>query len=263
MLGRWQTVVIALFACLVVGFGWVDRRSSQLPLLPRSEQQHQQSVSAARNENPGSRLDWNNWTHDPIAVFTALLTLFNGLLFVSTIGLWLATRKSAGISERALTDLERPYIFFGRIESDIHDFFRPNLSWDPERTWPEFTLFVVNYGRTPGNIDAAAIFLDFLENIPPEIAFESLTSEHPDAGEAEMIVGQGLEFAFPRLRARQNFTRELKEKLRQGTIRLYCHGLFVYRDIFGNNHTTKFCRRYDPRIQQWISEGGRQRNSAD
>ena len=91
--------VILLFAGLVVWLAWQSRISSQSPILQSGEQQHQQSTSAHTDtKNQSDKLDWNNWTHDPIAVFTGLLTVFNGLLFASPLAF-------GGLPERPLISL--------------------------------------------------------------------------------------------------------------------------------------------------------------
>ena len=149
-----QRAVIALLACFVVWLAWQDSASRQPSVLPLSEQPRQQNASsAADKKNPPEQLNWNNWTHDPIAVLTGLLTLFNGLLFVSTIGLWLATRKSAGISERALTELEAPFLAI-KINS-------PGIEIRPDAiTFGVLQCSIVNYGRTPASI------LEFFADTP-------------------------------------------------------------------------------------------------
>lgn len=108
---RFQRVatIIALVICFATAVaGEIWQSSTVIPSTEQSQQQ--QSGTAAANKNPDQILDWNNWTHDPIAVFTGLLTLFNGLLFASTLALWLANRQSAKIAERALTELERAFV---------------------------------------------------------------------------------------------------------------------------------------------------------
>jgi hypothetical protein len=88
--------------------------------LPSNEQPRQQSSGAATTgENQTQNIDWNNWTRDPVAVFTGVLTSFNGLLFLSTVGLWLANRRSAKIAERALTELERAFVFIDGFSPEI------------------------------------------------------------------------------------------------------------------------------------------------
>lgn len=63
--------------------------------------------------------------NDPTALFTGVLTLFTGLLFLATCGLWYmaaaqardmkesisAARQSADAAIRQLTHVERPYLF--------------------------------------------------------------------------------------------------------------------------------------------------------
>lgn len=52
----------------------------------------------------------NWWTH----IFEkpdAYVALFTALLFISTAALWWATRKLWRVTDRSLTELERPYLF--------------------------------------------------------------------------------------------------------------------------------------------------------
>jgi hypothetical protein len=258
-----QRVAIALFACLVAWLMWQSRLSWQHPILPPTEQPHQQTATPATSgENTAQNPNWNNWTHDPIAVFTGLLTLFNGLLFVSTIGLWLATRKSAGISERALTELERPFVFFRKIDTDLPNFY--GLIFDPLRFTPEFFLSIVNYGRTPSNFDVGAIFYEVGRTIPDEfVAPEVITIASPHSELAEIIIGPDNEYRFPSQRIRHIFTQAHAKEIRDGTMFVYCHGFITYHGIFGNSHTTKFCRRYDAKRSEWLPDGGKERNNAN
>jgi hypothetical protein len=260
-----QRVVIALFACLVIWLAAQSRMSWQHPILSSSEQPHQQSAtSATGGENQAQNLNWNNWTRDPVAVFTGLLTLFNGLLFVSTIGLWLATRKTASISERALIDLERAYIFVQQIGGDLDPFVTmDDGSGNPRFLVPDFSVTLVNYGRTAENIDLGTIRIEILEKIPPEIQPTMITASHPRAQSAEIIIGPNNTYTFDRLTFEHPFKYEHGLAVRKGTMSIYCHGFFSYLDIFGNSHPIKFCRRYalnHPR--EWVPEGGRERNSA-
>ena len=236
--------------------------SSPPPVLTPSEQQHQQSASvAANNKDHTETLDWNNWTHDPIAVFTGLLTLFNGLLFASTIGLWLATRKSAGISERALVDLERPYIFLHRIQTDIGLLFNPGTLFPAV---PAFHFTVINYGRTPGNIERAIIQFDILDALPTEPNIEEISVSDARYTSAVVIIGQTTEHTFRNLRLQRiNLTKNERDQLKEKTLSLYCNGMFEYRDIFGKVHTTNFCRRLDFNHGEWVPEGERRRNESN
>ena len=54
---------------------------------------------------------WEWTTHDSVSFYTFMLALFTGVLSVSTIMLWFATRRTALIAERVLTEYERPWLF--------------------------------------------------------------------------------------------------------------------------------------------------------
>ena len=259
-----QRAVIALFVLLVMWCAWQSRLSSQHPILPSGERQHQQGATATTtSENPTQNINWNNWTHDPIAVFTGLLTLFNGLLLASTVGLWLATRKSASISERALIDLERPYIVFHEIKTDIGLFLSPNTVI-PSNFHPSFHFTVINYGRTPGNIVRAMIQFDILNGIPEEPKIEDVSLQNPGYKVAVIVIGQAMEYTFNRLRLlRIQFPQHERLGLQNGTLKLYCYGMIEYRDIFDKIHTVNFCRCFDFSQNEWVPVGEKHRNQGN
>ncbi|MGA2891861.1 MAG: hypothetical protein ABSE22_03265 [Xanthobacteraceae bacterium] len=259
-----QRAVIALLLCLSAWMAWQDRVSWQYPVLPFSQQPHNQTTSAtADDKDQPERLDWKNWTHDPIAVFTGALMLFNGLLFVSTIGLWLATRKSASISERALVDLERAYLFIEGIVgegSNLIFYLDITANWNPKTDWPTFRFSLVNYGRTAGNIDFGLIRFEVLTQIPSEMTKTAALNSPEYSQVVEIIVGPDRPISWEGLKCEHDFTKEHGTGIRNGTSFLYCHGLFTYFDIFMKSHTIKFCRRYDPRSGDWAPDGGKERN---
>lgn len=99
---------------------------------------------------------WERTTSDPVAFFTFVLSISTIALFATTVALWRVTRKSADVAERALTDLERPYIYLHEIKTDIGVFFNPNTVIREDQG-PYFQFSVINYGRTPGNMARAMI----------------------------------------------------------------------------------------------------------
>jgi hypothetical protein len=83
---------------------------------------------------------------DPVAAFTLVLSL-------STIALWLVTRRSADIAERAFSDLERPYVYiFG-----AKGLARYSETMDP---YDFLKYSVANYGKTPASIVSAALVIN-------------------------------------------------------------------------------------------------------
>jgi hypothetical protein len=106
-----------------------------------------------------------------------LLVLFNGLLVLATIALFIsgeksadaakeaagAAKKSADVAERTLTELERPYIFVDSVEiiRPLSSLPLPDTSKDSNlrideitetRENPEVQYTLKNYGRTPAII---------------------------------------------------------------------------------------------------------------
>src|SRR5689334_21032615 len=84
---------------------------------------------------------WEWTSHDPVAFYTFVLSIFNGLLFTITVGLvWMAFRQ-----ERMARVHERAYIFGGgpfRIADANRVLQNPDEGW----------ITIENYGRTPAFI---------------------------------------------------------------------------------------------------------------
>jgi hypothetical protein len=198
------------------------------------------------------------------ALATVAIGIFTLVLVLVTRRQAVLTKESVRISERALVDLERAYVFVQEIGGNMDPFVTMDDGRGiPRFLVPEFSVTLVNYGRTAGNIDRGMIRVEVLEKIPPEIQAEVITASHPGAQSAEIIIGPNNTYTFDRLALEQPFTPEHGEGMRKGTVSIYCHGFFSYLDIFGNSHPIKFCRRYvlnHPR--EWVPEGGRERNSA-
>ncbi len=198
-----------------------------------------------------------------IAIGAMLTTIFTGTLWWVSGGQLRELRRSVAISEQALTDLERAYIFIEKIRSDITVYLDPNLGWDPEHSGPGFYFSVVNYGRTPGNIDLAFICFEVADRMPDEPGEDPAMAANLDAESAEIIIGGDRTFVFPSMRCRYNFTPEHAGRMRARKTTLWCYGWFRYLDIFARPHTTKFCRRYDIGFNEWVPEGGKRRNSGN
>jgi hypothetical protein len=100
---------------------------------------------------------------DPIAFYTLILTIFTGILAISTIFLWVETSKSVKIASRSLTELERSYVFVEGISSDIEEFIeyyrRPhyNRRGGFPKKHPSCKIKLVNNGRITANIVLSTI----------------------------------------------------------------------------------------------------------
>ena len=105
-----EIVLGMLFATSLVllGFVFASSQPSQSPLQHESTTEN----SGANGKGEVSESFWQRTLTDPVAFFTLWIAAFTAVLGFSTIGLLRATSRSANISERALTVLERPYVFF-------------------------------------------------------------------------------------------------------------------------------------------------------
>jgi hypothetical protein len=114
---------------------------------PRYTEHDSGSETAANQEHNKSdhpKTFWEGFTNDPVARATLLLTGVTAILAVSTIGLWITTSRSVKIAERALTELERAYVF--PSITDIHG---------PEAV--SFRIRLRSLGRTPAIIKEVAV----------------------------------------------------------------------------------------------------------
>src|SRR5580704_15012995 len=94
-----QRVAIALFACLVIWIAWQDRASWREPQSGNYAEQtaNNSRTVVATDKRPDKITDW-------------LLVALNFFLVSSTLLLWRANNRSAKIAERALVELEAPFV---------------------------------------------------------------------------------------------------------------------------------------------------------
>jgi hypothetical protein len=248
-----EIILGVLLAVAIFAMG-MTFQSSRTPLTSNNAQQSadQRGSPPTPEYSADKATDW-------------LLVGLNLFLVGSTLLLWRANNRSAKIAERALTDLERAYVFIDEIKSNILSYLSPNTVWNPDRSGPGFHFSIINYGRTSANVTITIISFEVLAEIPPEIiipAFD-VAAASADAHDIEIIIGSDRPYTFPGQACREPFTREHANRLRAGTATLYCHGAFTYLDVLKKLHPAKFCRRYDVRRDEWVPAGGRQRNSYD
>ncbi len=187
MLSRRQTVVIALFACLVAGFGWLDRASSLPPPHDHAVSASQGSTNSSANQKQpakslGQRLSivWNRTWEDPVAFYTFVLSVFTGLLaIVSAFQIFFLIRadktarrsanaaiEAANAAKRnadALISAERAHLYAVIEGSNLQDSIAPVTmynfgnraeggTWDDDTfisTRPAVRFLLKNLGKTP------------------------------------------------------------------------------------------------------------------
>ena len=160
-----------------------------------------------------------------LAIFTMLLV--GATVVLGAVGIWQGRhiKRSVTIAERTLTELERPYVFWKEMKTDLPAYMSPKLSWNPRTTGPQFILSIINHGRTPANIDSASVRLEMRNSVPPGppkgfnvIAANAAPIAPGDTQgySVEMIVGPNAPFEFPSLRCEHEFGILSEPKISEG-----------------------------------------------
>ncbi len=128
-----DVVLGALLAVAIFALGFAFKSSRQPPTNEQAASDTKRGGGIVAPEQSGNKLtDW-------------LLVLFSGLLFGSTALLWNANNRSAKIAERALTELEAPFVSI-KINAPGLEIKGPNV------TFGILQYCVANYGRTPATV---------------------------------------------------------------------------------------------------------------
>jgi hypothetical protein len=214
--------------------------------------------TAEKDQNHGF---WEKTTDDPVAYFTAWLVGFTGVLAISTIGLWIVTwrastsqardmqasiavaNRSANISERALTELEAPFLSVKITEDGITRSYG-----ETGHHFHTLRLVIANFGRTPARIiemaDKAA-FVEKNEGLPPEVnpAFASRISI--PYGVIAPPQGESQGWSFNLFAFTLRYLAERVEPLK--TNELFFYGFVRYETIFRKTYRMGFCYMFDKR----------------
>jgi hypothetical protein len=223
----------------------------------------------AENENQQSGRQLVKLTGE-LASYAKLLFVATGLLALAAAGLAvtgfvqvrdfrraiIAAERSAGIAEKALTELERPFIGIEIVST--------GLSVSDPKTDPHVMLDddlrfrFANYGRTPATI--TEMFDEFHVCGPSEMpAFIN-------------VGGKGIEFPFgvvvganrksppSTLSQSDGLDRNVWVKFTVGEGELFLIGFVRFRDIFDRRHITGFCLRFNKRDGRFLFDGDERYN---
>ena len=212
-----EIVLGMLFATSLVllGFVFASSQPSQSPLQHESTTEN----SGANGKGEVSESFWQRTLTDPVAFFTLWIAAFTAVLGFSTIGLLRATSRSANISERALTVLERPYVFF--LDVDRIGKFAYQIAYR-------------NYGKAPAIVASVRYGVQRAPH-PPNPKEGGKLQVLPSGA----VIGPG----EPWTRGQINMMAGMVLPLPEGD--WFLHGHIIYRDLFGNEWQTWFCRRFN------------------
>lgn len=173
---------------------------------------------------------------------TALATI---ALVFSTILLWLATRETAKIAERSLTDLERPWLHVTDIDVE-------GILTNP----PTLLLEKVNYGRTVGTIKG--IKAGFKVS-PNEIDPASVPIKDREMDEVRNTIPPDKPYTS-RARFKEYAHANIPVLIDAGDAKVVFRGVLVYRGLTDQAFETGFCFRYDAERKILVRYGGDEYN---
>lgn len=241
--------------CWVGVLGW---QASYAPT-EGEKGQCEEAAKASGHKTEECKTLWERTTTDPVAFFTFWLVVFTGVLGASTVLLWLAGEKqlgllkrSADISERALTELEAPFIAIKIVESGV------------DRTYGEMghnfikLIFCIsNFGRTPARILEIVdkpIFVEKQEGLPRKILPDEATRNEMPWG--VLAPPQSDSQPFENNLYAYTLREMVDDPLPLKTKNLFFYGFIRYADLFGNVFRTGYCYGFDVFSERWLLRGG-------
>lgn len=221
-----------------------------------------ESQAATKKETPKRKEIWsdaNTW----VAIFTGVLTLATILMWRATKDNAMAARLAAEVAGRALTELERPYLF---IKFGYPGFeFRIGNQLNPEsgnvesafvsRYDKTIEIMFVNFGRTP------AIITEICDDYKRIAGVSAMPNAiNPDTRRGELLpIGNASVNGSPYSFQKDAFEAFERRKLDADALlvdRFFCLGHVRYKDIFGGEYILGYCGRFDPVSGKFIPEGG-------
>jgi len=193
---------------------------------------------------------------DPLIFLNLLLDLGTFALAGSTFLLWWVTRRSVAVSERALIDLERPYIVIEVIRSGFLIDSLGSYVLDPQETqWQ-----AVNYGRSPALLIDTVVAFPLVESFPLAIDPEKQRGGTFTAG-AVSIAGQPYQQSIqPIPEGDVSLLFETDPELGYRRHKLFFQGYIRYGDFFGGVYVSGFSFTLDPDGLRFVRGGDERYN---
>jgi hypothetical protein len=203
----------------------------------------------------GSFFDAHNGAVSAIA--TIFIAAFTWTVRQSTDKLWRATQRSATIAERALKELEAPFISIKITDTGI-----TRTYGETGHVFTNISFCIPNHGRTPARIlelvDKFAL-IGIGEGNPPEVRTDAATRNTMPYGVIAPPNGES-----------QPFTNNLYafmirndlaiDPLPLTTKRIFFYGFVRYATIFDEVFRMGFCCIFDVASEKWLLSGGGNHN---
>jgi hypothetical protein len=199
---------------------------------------------------------WRETWTKPEALWAFCVAFFTAGLTVSTGFLWFSTRRAAKIAERALTELEVPFIGLKILDPGITVDFTVN---QPILSIGERIRFCfTNYGRTPATLMGLKTDLRTCRagNLPVPIWESEFAKRYPPG----VLVGADRDSAPSTRYLKRSLSDEEIDAIRDQTADLFLIGRLRYDDIFGNRYLMGFCAVFDKESGGFLMKGDKRYN---
>lgn len=174
---------------------------------------------------------WKWTTHDSVSFYTFMLALFTGVLSASTIMLWFATRRTALIAERALTEYERPWLFLQGATVSRRE--NPGEALVPNNFF--IKLRWKNVGRAPALVDSCTFVFEDEKKMTP----------HPDYSKAGQLSTNGTISVDEECETNEIGPSPTAET---ANITFVMYGRITYTELNGKKHETGYAVHISPHI---------------
>jgi hypothetical protein len=223
----YRLMLLALAACLLIGFGFAVWFASQQIHAPKNEYhstQGQNKSNSTANKGESHKSIWERTWEDPTAFFTFWIAIFTLVLAASTIGLWIATILTLSHSRKTAQMQLRAYVMLSGANVRYSD--KPNERF--------VAVEIKNYGQTPAN-DVVFIVGEHVREWPLKTILPSLDEKSMRRSIAPL---PPTSITFHRVPISDLSSWEEGE-LRAGRAGVYIWGKITYRDIFADRWETE------------------------
>ena len=185
---------------------------------------------------------WQRTGCDPIAFFTLWLMISTAVLGAATIGVWVATIWSGRIAERALTEHERPWLFFSSAGIQLRS--QPTGRLPPPNNF-FVELFWENVGRAPALIDGCDVKFVDKDELPPRPDYSNCM---PLSADRTAPVG---------VKFRTGQVGPVVALKNGQPIQYVLIGRMRYSELSGRQHVTGFAIEIAPHMAAFVSSSNR------
>ena len=161
---KWWFAEIVLGVFLTVAVFGIGYSSAWLPTHQTSDTQSTKNPANEDGREEGGETFWERTVSDPVAAFTAILTLFTAVLGVGTLGLWYQTWRTTKLARDEFIATHRPKVIIRNIRDPrLDQYFTKAEEGDTDQPFRWILVVIVNLGES--NAIITEIVADF--GIPP------------------------------------------------------------------------------------------------